>query len=445
MSALAGMFHEDGWSVEGSDRVFHPPASELLKSLKIPLKDGYRKENVPMDCEIYVIGNSISANNEEARFIIERGFPYLSMAEALQRYFLNGKRIILVTGTHGKTTTTSIIGWGLRALGFSAGYFVGGILKNTGKSYSTGNDFYVVEGDEYETAFFDRSPKFLHFKPEIIIINSLEFDHADFYRSIEEVKSAFRELIRKNPSSKLFCCEGWRFLHEIIQELDAEVEWYGPGERSFWKPLSWGNGEFLFETPLGKISVKNRYLSGRHNASNLSAFLAVAHFLKIDIEKASSVLGEFQGVRRRQEFIAEVNGIKIYDDFAHHPTAVSVTLDAFREIFPERRLIVVFEPRTHSSRRKVFEDDFISAFSRGDVLFFLPVYGASSLSPGEVLSLERMVEILRKRGKSAILLDGYGDVSKIVEHLERGDVVIFMSSGDMNGMPVRLANALKGR
>lgn len=442
MSALAGSFKESGWYVEGSDKAFLPPASDLLKELKIPLKKGYFKENVPEDFDCYVIGNSISSSNEEGRCIIESKKPYYSMSEALNKFFLYKKRVILVTGTHGKTTISSAIGYMLKEIGLSAGYFVGGILKNTMRSYSTGNEFYVVEGDEYETAFFDKRPKFFHFLPEILIINSIEFDHADFYTDIEHIKEAFLELIKRNPTSKILCSSEWGHLKDVVKKSDREVIWYGRGEESLWKPKGFRNGEFLFETSKGKILLKNRYLIGMHNASNLSAVLATVDLLGIELKRVLKVMEGFKGIRRRQEFVGEVKGIKIYDDFAHHPTAVSETIKAFRTSFPESRIICVFEPRTHSSRRKVFEKEYISSLMNAHVVFLLPVYEGSTLKTDEVLSVNNIVNFLRNKGKFAELLDDYDDIIKIKKELRENDIVVFMSSGDMKGMPYSLKNAI---
>ncbi len=297
MSALAGMFKESGWHVEGSDKAFFPPASDLLNELKIPLKRGYSKENVPENFDCYVIGNSISSTNEEARHIIESGKPYTSMPEALNNFFLKNKRVILVTGTHGKTTVSSAIGWMLKELGLSAGFFVGGILKNTNRSFSIGEEFYAVEGDEYETSFFDKKPKFFHFSPEILLINSLEFDHADIYKDINHLKGTFLELITRNSSTKILCSSEWEHLKDMVRRSGRDVLWFGRGEESLYKPVEVKNGEFIFETPNGRIVVKNRYLIGMHNASNFSAVIAVAALLGLDLNRVVSAMEEFKGVR----------------------------------------------------------------------------------------------------------------------------------------------------
>jgi len=443
MSALAGMLKESGWYVEGSDKAFLPPASDLLNQLKIPLKKGYSKENVPENFDCYIIGNSVSSSNEEAKYIIETNKYFTSMPEALNRFFLRGKRVILVTGTHGKTTLSSSIGWMLKEMGFSAGFFVGGILKNTFRSYSLGEEFYVVEGDEYDTAFFDKKPKFFHFSPEILIINSLEFDHVDIYRDVEQIKETFLELINRNPHSKILCSSEWDHLKDVIKRSGREVIWYGRGGESRYKPLEFKNGVFLFDTPQGKIVLKNKYLIGMHNASNLSGLLACADVLGLDLKKVVSVMERFEGVRRRQEFVGEVRGIKIYDDFAHHPTAVAETIKAFRITYPENRIVCIFEPRTNSSRRKVFENEYISSLGLADIVFLLPVYGSSNLNKYEVLSEDFIVTSLKMNGKTAEILNGYNDIFKIRSYLVEGDVVVFMSSGDLNGMPNSLLKALK--
>jgi len=442
MSGLAGMLKESGWYVEGSDRVFLPPALDLLNELNIPLKKGYSKENVPENFDCYIIGNSISSSNEEARYIIETNKPFTSMPEALNNFFLRGKKIILITGTHGKTTLSSVIGWMLKEIGLSVGFFVGGILKNTSRSYSLGEEFYVVEGDEYDTAFFDKSPKFFHFSPEILIINSLEFDHADIYKNIDQIKETFLELIKRNPAAKIICSSEWEHLREVVQRSGRNVIWYGRGEESMYKPIEVKNGEFLFDTPKGRILLKNGYLIGMHNASNLSGMLACADILGLDLNKVASVMEEFKGVRRRQEFVGEVRGIKIYDDFAHHPTAVAETIKAFRSIYPENRIVCIFEPRTNSSRKKIFEKDYVYALGHADLVFLLPVYGSSNLKKDEVLSEYFIITSLKNEGKIAEILDGYDDIFKIKPLLKENDVVIFMSSGDMNGMPYSLLKAL---
>lgn len=443
MSALAGMLKEAGWYVEGSDKAFLPPASDLLNELQIPLKKGYSKDNVPENFDCYIIGNSISSSNEEARYIIETSKPFTSMPEALNRFFLKGKRVILVTGTHGKTTLSSAIGWMLKEMGFSAGFFVGGILKNTLRSYSLGKEFYVVEGDEYDTAFFDKRPKFFHFSPEILILNSLEFDHADIYRDVEQIKETFLELINRNPSSKILCSSEWGHLKDVVKNSGREVVWYGRKEESKYKPVEFKKGELLFDTPAGRITLKNENLMGMHNASNISGLLACADILGLDLKEVASVMERFKGVRRRQELIGEAEGIRVYDDFAHHPTAVAETLKAFRFIYPENRLVCVFEPRTHSSRRRLFEKDYVSALELADLVFLLPVYGGSNLKKDEVLSEDFIVTSIKMKGKIAELLNGYNDISTIKEYLRPQDIVVFMSSGDLNGMPYSLLKAIK--
>lgn len=438
MSALAGLFAESGWLVEGSDIMYHPPASQLFKRIRAKLHRGYDPANVP-EADVYIAGNSVNKDNPEVKKAMEIG-EVLSLPEALNRFFVKDRKVILITGTHGKTTITGGIWWVLKECGLSSGLFVGGVMRNTGKSYSHGNDFFVIEGDEYSTSFNDRRAKFLHYKADILLINSLEYDHADVYRDIEELEYTFSKLIKNNASAKIFASSEWNSIHKLLAKENVNPIWYGKGKPSEVVPNSKGS-IFSFLTQRGRIEFENHHLFGRHMASNLAGIIAVGMYLGIPLDRIKTALAKYKGIVRREEIILINNRIVVIDDFAHHPTEVRETLLSVKERF-NNRVIAIFEPRTNTSRRNIFFSEYVNALSVADCVYLLPLY-REDMVKGDRLPVSKLRNELEKKGKTAHLLSGYTEVEPLIKESDSGGTFVFMSAGDMEGMPHIFANRIK--
>jgi len=415
---------EKGFEVSGSDHALYPPMSDQLADLKIPVFSGFRAENIEKATpDLVVVGNAVSKNNEEVGEVERRKIPMLSMPQALHQFFLKDRISIVVAGTHGKTTTAGLLSWMLERLGFSPGFFVGGMLKNFGRSFQVGSGkYFVVEGDEYDTAFFDKGPKFLHYAPQILILNAVEFDHADIYRDLEHLLQSFRQLIALLPKDGLIVVDGENEnARRLVQEAACRVI-----------------AKNLSEAP----SLKSP-LMGRHNQKNLLAVVAVLQHLGVSLEKIQEALLEFQGVKRRQEILATVRGVTVIDDFAHHPTAVRETLLAIRTKYPRGRLWAIFEPRSNTTRRKVFQEEFARAFDSADKIIIAGVYLAEKIPEGERLDPAYLAAEIQARGQEAAFLPMVDDiVVKISQEVKNGDIVCLMSNGAFSGIHQKIVKKL---
>ena len=452
--SLAGLLRQQGYRVTGSDENVYPPMSTFLEEIGIDILPGFSEAHLGEGPDLVVIGNAVSRGNPEAEAVLRRGIPYVSLPQALGRFLIDGKHSVVVAGTHGKTTTTSLMSWVLVAAGLDPSFFIGGIPVNFGSGFRSGGGAWVVmEGDEYDSAFFDKGPKFLHYQPERVILTSLEFDHADIYRDLEHVKDAFRRLVEIiAPGGGLLVCDEAVHAREILDAAACPVLSYGIGGSADWQALDVraAGGRMTFSpcrngAAEGAVEVP---LIGRHNARNALAVYATAREIGLSPSVVRSAMATFRGVRRRQEIAGEAAGVLVIDDFAHHPTAVADTIAAVREAWPGRRLWAVFEPRSQTSRRRVFLTEFARALARADRVVLPDLYHPEKIPEEERLSPAELVDCInRHRGdRAACYLAGVDEVAgMVVRDAVKGDVVLVMSNGSFGGLPRKIVAGLGRR
>ncbi len=454
MASLAGMLQASGHKVTGSDQNVYPPMSTQLEALGIEIMQGYQAENADVGADCTIVGNTISRGNPELEEVLNRKLMYRSQAEIVKEQFIRGRRSLVVAGTHGKTTTTSIAAWVSEVGGLDPSFLVGGIVQNFDASFRvTKSDHFVIEGDEYDTAYFDKKPKFMHYLPEIAIVNNVEFDHADIYRDLVEIKFQFSRLMNLVPGNgRLIVGTDSPVAAEVLAEMDGKlfttVETFGLNDDARWQAryidfsgdltrftvfrdgTSWGE----FETNL----------IGEFNVRNCLAVIIAADAWGISKEKIQEAFQSFKSVKRRVEIRGVIGGVTVIDDFAHHPTAVEETLKALRMKYDGKRLIAVFEPRSWSSRLAVFQEPYSKAFSYADYVIIAGVYNTSKASElGKVLDTDELVRDIEMQGKPAL---SFPDADSIVEHLapemKEGDVVAVMSNGGFGGIHDKLLSVL---
>lgn len=453
MSALAGLLVSAGHAVSGSDTKLYPPTSDLLRRLPIKLYEGYSAEQLEGPIDVVVIGNAVSKSNPEVAAVLEQGIPYLSMPQALERYFLEGKEPLVVAGTHGKTTTASLLASVLISAGVDPGAMIGGWVANLDGNFRLGGGkYFVVEGDEYDTAFFDKGPKFFHYRPQHAILTSVEYDHADIYPSVDLLKSAFSKFVSLVPSDGWIIAGADEAVEEVTRAAGCRLEFYGPAGGNGSYRLDWSAEEieasgrgtafyvFYRGRGLGRVALP---LWGAHNVKNALAVVALASKLGIPFDRIASGLLSFAGVKRRQEIVAEEGGITIIDDFAHHPTAVRETLASLRSRFPERRLWAIFEPRSATSRRRIFQREFAEALSVADRVVISGIFQPEKIPEQERLDPEEIAADIRKRNVPADFIGSAEWIAEaIVPQLAFGDVVVIMSSGGFGGLHKKLAERI---
>ena len=442
MASLAGILKQEGYRVIGSDQNIYPPMSDFLEGLSIPVLEGYVPKNLNPIPDLVIVGNVITKDNPEAIELARLSIPYLSLPQALRRFAMEDKRSILVCGTHGKTTTSALAAWILEKADMDPSFMVGGIANNFPGNFKLGNgQFFVIEGDEYDTAFFDKGPKFLHYDPWITILTSIEFDHADIYRDLNHVIESFRRLIRLIPADGLLIANGDDpIINAESKEAKCPVITYGFTEDVQWKSVDL----FLQEdqTRLTILKHGKEYMAmstplyGRHNISNLLATVALSDFLNIAYPILSEAVKGFKGIRRRQEVKGEKRGILVLDDFAHHPTAVRETIQAVKEKYKGRRLMAVFEPRSNSSRRNIFQEQYALSFDLADLILIPEPPFMEKIPPAERFSSAQLVEDLKKRGLKAIYCpDTNHLLNEIMRQTWKGDVILIMSNGPFDNLP----------
>jgi UDP-N-acetylmuramate: L-alanyl-gamma-D-glutamyl-meso-diaminopimelate ligase len=441
MAALAGLLKGAGHRVSGSDANIYPPMSTLLENAGIPVLPGYRKENITADIDLVIVGNAVSKTNEEVQAVLEAGLDYTSFPEAISRFFLDGRKSLVVTGTHGKTTTTALLSWVLQASGRKPGFMVGGWLKNFDSNHQVPEgDYFVTEGDEYDSAFFDKGPKFLHYRPTASILTGIEFDHADIFDDLDQIKDAFRKYVSLiRPEGVILVKHADANIQDVLGEAVCKVETYG-----YLDGADWLIGNYRFEAGYGYFSLSCQgekkadfqlAMIGRHNVENAAAVAALCLRLGLTVDEINSAFKTFQGIKRRQEVVGVKNGITVLDDFAHHPTAIRLTLEAVKEAYPGQRLWAVFEPRSATSRRKVFEQDFPDSFLAADRVIIAGLFAPEKISEEERLDPERVVACLREKGRSAHFIPEVDDIVTFMgQNTESGDVVLVMSSGGFGGI-----------
>jgi UDP-N-acetylmuramate: L-alanyl-gamma-D-glutamyl-meso-diaminopimelate ligase len=452
MATLAAMLKRQGLDVRGSDQDVYPPMSDFLAGEGIPVFSGYKAEHLTSDLDLVVVGNAISRGNPELEEVLDRKIRYCSLPEAIREHFLWGARSIVIAGTHGKTTTTALAGWVLTHGGVDPSVLLGGIALNFGPGGSSyrigqGRDF-VIEGDEYDSAFFDKTAKFLKYLPDIAVINNVEFDHADIYADMNAVSLAFRRLVTLVPRRGLLLI-GADSPGALALKGHAvsRLETFGTGPDADWRAhdLVPAGASTSFRVRRGSASIGRFDLPmlGVHNVRNALAAIAVAIEVGVGSERIAEGLRLFAGVKRRLEIAGTSDGVTVYDDFAHHPTAVAETLAGLRAANPGARIWAVFEPRSASSCRRVFQDDFGRAFAGADYVILAPVF-RSTLPENERLSIPQLVHDLTGRGQLASQADSIDDIIRaIVRDHKPGDLVVIMSNGGFGGIHRRLLQALR--
>jgi UDP-N-acetylmuramate: L-alanyl-gamma-D-glutamyl-meso-diaminopimelate ligase len=465
MGALAGMLVDAGHTVTGSDGgIVYPPMSDYLAGLGIDPMVGFEAHNLDHRPDLVVVGNVVRRDYDEARALLASSLPYTSFPSLLGARFLDGSRNIVVSGTHGKTTTTSITAWLLDAAGRAPGFLIGGVAANFDRTARAGDGrFFVIEGDEYDTAFFDKGPKFLHYRPTTAILTSVEFDHADIYRDLAHCQESFRKLMAILPSDG---CVVARWDHdsvaEVAREASCELRRYGPGQ-------DWDGRIEGVDTRTGMMSFTvlhegRRFgtfetsLVGEHNLYNQVAAVAALSREGLGEEELAAGFRTFKGIRRRQEISAEVDEVTIIDDFAHHPTAVELTLEALRLRFGGRRLWAIFEPRSNSSRRNIFQEAYAESFGAADIVVISPPRNLDRIPEGERFDANAVVEHIRRKGRQAHVwghgLDGtLPDPAQSADLIARqvagnvlpGDVVAVLSNGGFGGIHGRLREQIAAR
>jgi len=451
MATLAALLKRKGFDVQGSDQDVYPPMSDFLAAEGIRTFTGYRAEHITSTLDLVVVGNAISRGNAELEEVLDRKIRYCSLPEAIREHFLWGARSIVIAGTHGKTTTTSLTGWLLTQGGVDPSVLVGGIARNFGDGGSSyrvghGRDF-VIEGDEYDSAFFDKTAKFLKYLPDIAVVNNVEFDHADIYADMNAVMTAFRRLVNLVPRRGLLLVgHDSPAARELIGGAVSRVETFGLEGSPAWQghDIDTDADGCRFRVrrhgaPFGEFEMP---LVGTYNVRNALAAIAVATEVGVSVERIAVGLRRFAGVKRRLEVVGTADGVTIVDDFAHHPTAVAETLTGMRASHPDARIWAVFEPRSASSCRSVFQDDFARAFAGANEVLIAPVF-RSKLPEAERLSVPQLVHDVNGRGVSAREVASIDEIIEVIGREHRpGDLVVIMSNGGFGGIHQKLLRAL---
>ena len=449
MASLAGLLKGAGYRVTGSDTNIYPPMSTLLENAGVSILPGYRRENITKNIDLVIVGNAVSKTNEEVQAVLEAGLEYTSFPDALSRFFLEGRKSLVVTGTHGKTTTSSILSWVLQAGGRKPGFMVGGWLKNFDSNHQVpAGDYFVTEGDEYDSAYFDKGPKFLHYRPDASILTSIEFDHADIFDNLDQIKEAFRKYVNLlSPEGVILVKHADTNIQDVLGEAVCRVETYGYREGADWQITN-----YRFEKGHGYFSLSHRgvkkadfqlAMMGRHNVENAAAVAALCMGLGLTPDEINSAFKTFKGIKRRQEVVGVKNGVTVLDDFAHHPTAIRLTLEAVKEAYPGQKVWAVFEPRSATSKRKIFELGFSDSFLPADCVVIAGLFAPEKIKEEERLDPEQVVALLRNKGCDAHYIAEVDDiVNFIAENAGSGDVVLVMSSGGFGGIHQKILDRL---
>jgi UDP-N-acetylmuramate: L-alanyl-gamma-D-glutamyl-meso-diaminopimelate ligase len=450
MASLAGMLKERGFRVTGSDAAAYPPMSTLLESLGIPVAQPFAEANLEPRPDLVVVGNAISRGNIELERLLDERIPFCSLPQILHDEFLAGKEVLVVAGTHGKTTTTSMLAWIFESAGLEPAFLIGGIAENFGSSFGLGaGKYFILEGDEYDTAFFDKGPKFLHYFPDRVILTSVEFDHADIYKDLDAVETAFKRLVNLVPRrGHIVGFDRGESIERCLAKAFCPVERYGTTDSASWRITN-----LKFEPELtswtvvrdGKLWAAFHFaLAGEYNVWNATAAAVLAASCGIAAETIGTALATFQSVKRRLEVKAQVNGITIVDDFAHHPTAIEQTVGALRERYRGSRLWVVLEPRSNTLRRNVLQDALARSLSLADEIIVAGIFKSDAIPPAERLDLNRVADEIRRHGKPArVLADADAIVNTIAPELHSGDVVAILSNGGFGGIYEKLPSRLR--
>lgn len=459
MGAVASAMARKGFVVTGTDANVYPPMSTFLESEGIQIFQGYKPSNIPDDAELIVIGNAMSRGNIEVEAVLNRRLRYMSLPETMKEFFLWGRRNFVVTGTHGKTTTTSMLAWMMEANGLNPSFMIGGIARNLGRGGRfTDSDFCVLEGDEYDTSFFDKRSKFLHYLPEVVVINNIEMDHADIYANVDEIKLSFERLLRVVPSNGLVFinadCPNCAAVREsaaaqlrtvnivsVGMSENADVRIGNIAHRTDGSSFTLTTAE---DAPYALNGVTlNVPMIGDFNIRNAAMAACAARIAGLNAEQISDALNAFEGVARRQEVRGTVNGVTVVDDFAHHPTAISQAIAGLRQRFPKSRLWVLFEPRSNTTIRNLFQHELAASLAEADFAVVARVENHKKLKPEEQLNEQLLCEEITKAGTECHLGESVDEiVAHVVTHVHPGDVLLVMSNGGFGGIHNKLLAGL---
>jgi UDP-N-acetylmuramate: L-alanyl-gamma-D-glutamyl-meso-diaminopimelate ligase len=444
MGSVAAAFRERGYKISGSDDAVYPPMSTLLEGLGVDIAKGYKPENLPPDADLYVIGNAVSRGNPEVEAVLEQKLPYTSLPEVLQWEVLQGKRNFVVTGTHGKTTTTSMLTWLLEDNLKNPGYMIGGVPANfdVGARF-TDSEFFVIEGDEYDSAFFDKRSKFLRYLPEVVIVNNIEFDHADIFNSLDDILLSFSRLLRVVPKNGCVLLNGdLESCRSLMAACPAPVVTVGLGKncdrRIVIKKARTGQTDFTLDGVAFTVPMV-----GEFNVRNAAMAICAGRFAGLSDEEIRTTLLKFKGVQRRQTVVGEVNGITVIDDFGHHPTAIREALKGLRQMYPKRRLWALFEPRSNTSKRNTLQAELIEALSEADGSIVASVHAPEKVAPELRLDVDAVAAAVRANGRESYHETG---VDAIIDRLKQGvkpgDVAVVFSNGGFDGIHRKLLERL---
>jgi UDP-N-acetylmuramate: L-alanyl-gamma-D-glutamyl-meso-diaminopimelate ligase len=451
MATLAALLKSRGHDVRGSDQNVYPPMSDFLEQQRVTTLQGYRPEHITADIDLVVVGNAISRGNAELEEVLNRKIRYCSLPEAVRDHFLWGARSIVIAGTHGKTTTTALTGWLLAHGGADPNVFIGGIAENFESSYRIGGGReFVIEGDEYDSAFFDKTAKFLKYLPDIAVVNNIEFDHADIYPDLAAIRLTFQRFVNLVPQRGLLLLGADNAEALALRErAPCRVETFGEAKGADWQAhdvrVSGVSTTFSVRRagdPIGSFELP---LLGMYNVRNALAAIAVGAAIGLNTDTLAEGLGRFKGVRRRMQLRGTAAGVSVYDDFAHHPTAIEETLVGVRSAFPGRRVWAIFEPRSATSCRRIFQSDFARALSRADTVV-LPAVFRSTLPDDQRLSAEQLIADLKAQGTDGRYIPKVDDIVPVVAREARdGDLVVIMSNGGFDNIHQKLLDALEAR
>lgn len=449
MASLAGLLKDRGFHVTGSDQNPYPPMSTQLENLGIKIQIGYKAENLTPRPDFVIVGNVISKNNPEAEELLKQKIEYTSLPKAMGDVIIDHRTCVCVSGTHGKTTTSSLMTWVAEVASAKPGYMIGGIPKNFEKSFrNPDKDLFVIEGDEYDTAFFDKVPKFTHYKPTFGILTSIEFDHADIYRDLDHVKEAFIMLLKLIPQkgSLIYWAEDQN-IQSILPHLKAPGFSYGLQKGDLIAKIlktTESSTEFQVKYKNEDWGVYKLPMSGEYNVLNALSVIATSFLLKFHQDDVKKAFESFKGVKRRQEILGEPRGVLVIEDFAHHPTAVKETIKGIKAKYPQRKLWAVFEPRSATSRRKIFQAEYAKAFALADQVLIAEAFDQSKLNENDRFSSAELVSDISNSGKQAKVYNGVeGIVQDISQGAKSGDMVMIMSNGGFDGIYKKLLTALE--
>jgi UDP-N-acetylmuramate: L-alanyl-gamma-D-glutamyl-meso-diaminopimelate ligase len=452
MASLAGLLKDRGFHVSGSEMTPYPPMSTQIEELGIKIQKPYSASNLNPRPDFVIVGNVISANNEEAQELVRLKIPYTSLPQAMGDVIIADKKSIVIAGTHGKTTTTSMMAYVASELGLKPGFLIGGIAKNFSRSFQNPQgDYFIIEGDEYDTAYFDKVPKFLHYKPDQVILTSVEFDHADIYADLAAVKASFKKLMEIIPENgTLVYCKEDSNVEEISVFCKAKKKFSYGLSRGDYRAQILKVGEngtqFRVHFQGNLVGDFETVLSGEYNILNCTAVIAICHINQWSADKTAKAMKSFLGVKRRQEILGEPGGVLLIEDFAHHPTAVRETLKGIREKYKSKKIFAVFEPRSATSRRKIFQKEYAQAFAPADETLLMQAFDQSKIAQADRFSSDELAKDIAKLGKHA---DCYSSVDQIVDVLKTkarsGDLILLMSNGGFDGIYGKLIKAIESR